>query len=99
MRGVFTGSNDGVFYGGGAEGHRGIKAFHELTANEVVLDFTEDCWIRMIRQARGNLSVEFQISVLDAGVGNVLNGVLQVDSEYGQATSSELCRLLAEADA
>ena len=94
-RGVLSGSNDGVFYCGGAKGRCALRAYLELGVHEVSLDFTEDCWIKIVRHARGNLTVRFQISVGDTA----MKGVIALDGEYSQGISSELRKLLAESEA
>jgi hypothetical protein len=95
--GVFSGSNGGVLYGGGADGLVAVQAFHELDVHEVFLDFTEGCWIKIVRHARGNLTIEFQIKRVIARIENSLRGMLEIEGESAQASSLQLCRLLTEA--
>lgn len=94
-RGIFSGSNDGVFFGGGEEGLEKLNAFREFRTNQVRVELTEDCYIDIERHRRGDLAVAFQIAVFSGGTPVSIRGALEVEGEYSQNVVAELWKLLA----
>ena len=89
-RGTFSGENTGVVYGGGEQGLNTIRQFENYEINDVHIVLSEDCYLHLLRNSRGSISINFQISVIIVGKKTSMNGCVGIDGEYAQSSITKL---------
>ena len=80
--GNFSGENSGIFYGGGDAGKEELQRLRSFETNQAQVEFTEGCRLQIRRFPRGNMEVQFQVSVVRNGSEISMSGQISVEGEY-----------------
>lgn len=94
-RGRFCGENDGVFYAGGQEGLEAFARFRSFESNEIRIELTEGCWLDIRRLTRGNLRIDFAITIVGNDGETTMSGHTGVDGEFARGLLDELAKVIA----
>ena len=91
-QGTFTGENNRVVYGGGKEELKNLHKFESYEVNDVHIALSENCYLKLLRESRGSISINFQISIIIAGEQTSMKGSVGIDGEHAQTSIAKLAK-------
>ena len=91
-QGTFYGENNRIVYGGGKEGLNNLHKFENYEDSAVHIVLSENSYLKLLRESRGNVSISFQISAIIAGEQTSMKGSVGIDGEHAQTSITKLAK-------